>query len=238
VRYRFRYPDAPHDAETLLVDPVSSRIYIATKTYGGFTALYMAPLHPSAGRIEWLVELSSRSWTPHPGSLLDVPAQLATTGGAFSPDGRSFVLRTYTDAYLFRLRGLALADVAAALVGAPERIRLPGEPQGEGIGFRRDGKALVIDSEGVGSAVDEVLLPQAVPSRSTGSPPTSSGGSSARPRRAAGPTPTASISPARAASKGSTGTRLVAPVVAGLLLAGLVAVVARRRRAEPARSSR
>ena len=40
--YRFTYPDGPHDAEALLVDPRDGRIWIATKdVFGG--GLYRAP---------------------------------------------------------------------------------------------------------------------------------------------------------------------------------------------------
>src|SRR5450432_1941428 len=43
VRYRFHYPDGAHNAETLMVDPHTHRIYIATKFTLGLGTLYEAP---------------------------------------------------------------------------------------------------------------------------------------------------------------------------------------------------
>ncbi|HET6813152.1 MAG TPA: hypothetical protein VFJ69_03970, partial [Actinomycetota bacterium] len=42
VRYRLRYADGPRDAEALLVDPRSNRLYVATKSSDG-GGLYRAP---------------------------------------------------------------------------------------------------------------------------------------------------------------------------------------------------
>jgi hypothetical protein len=162
VRYRFSYPDGPHNAETLLVDPRTSRIYIATKSYDGITQVYAAPAKPSTSRVNRLTHVSTLHWgAPHAVlSLVDIPPELATTGGAFSPDGATVVLRTYTDAYLFPVSGTGPAALAKAFSGTPRRISLPKQPQGEGICFRRDGLALVLTSERPGSAVDEVLIPK------------------------------------------------------------------------------
>ena len=66
-----------------------------------------------------------------------------------------FVVRTYTDAYLWRVAG---DDVAAALRRAPFRFALPLEQQGEGIAF--DGDRLLVDSEGLASPVYAVPLPK------------------------------------------------------------------------------
>lgn len=161
VRYRFRYPDGAHNAESLLVDPHTSRIYIATKSYLGTTEVYAAPAQPSTTSVNVLTHLTTLQWTAS-GSTLSLEAlaaQLATTGGAFSPDGRTLVLRTYTDAYLFPVSGTGPAAVTAALRQTPRRLPLPTQPQGEGVTFRRDGRALVLTSEGVHSAVWQVLIP-------------------------------------------------------------------------------
>ena len=42
ARYRLRYADGPHDAEALLDDPRSDRLYVATKEAAG-GGLYRAP---------------------------------------------------------------------------------------------------------------------------------------------------------------------------------------------------
>ena len=43
VSYRLRYPDGPRDAETIMVDPVDGRLYLATKSIAGDGTLYAAP---------------------------------------------------------------------------------------------------------------------------------------------------------------------------------------------------
>jgi hypothetical protein len=231
VRYRFRYPGGPRNAESIFVDPRTARIYLAS------TEVYVAPAHPSPTAVSTLTRLGSVQWTPGAGGLLELPLELATTGGAFAPDGRSFVLRTYTDAYVFRLSGTGPAAVKAALASTPRRVTLPDQPQGEGVAYRRDGKALVLSSEGKGSAVLQVAL---APASSAAASTTSSaaGATSVSPSASAsasGSPPAASATPApppsRAASpsgRGGTTPRWVA-AGAALTAALAVAVLAVRR---------
>jgi hypothetical protein len=244
VRYRFRYPGGPRNAESIFVDPRTARIYLASKSYSGATEVYVAPAHPSPTAVSTLTRLGSVQWTPGADGLLELPLELATTGGAFAPDGRSFVLRTYTDAYVFRLSGTGPAAVKAALASTPRRVTLPDQPQGEGVAYRRDGKALVLSSEGKGSAVLQVAL---APASSAAASTTSSaaGATSVSPSASAsasasGSPPAASATPApppsRAASpsgRGGTTPRWVA-AGAALTAALAVAVLAVRRLARRA----
>jgi hypothetical protein len=238
VRYRFRYPDGAHDAESLLVDPRTSRIYIASKSYDGVTEVYAGPAAPARQGVNDLTLLTTLDWSPGHAepSLVDIPGALATTGGAFSPDGRTLVLRTYTDAYLFHVAGTGPAAVKAALGGVRLRLRLPRQPQGEGIGFRRDGKALVVSSERVGSAVDEVVLPASGPTAVQRQDATSAATvatASAVAPATTSPAPQANAAPTQHSS------RLVPVSVTVVVVAiSLAAWQLRRRRGGPARSSR
>jgi hypothetical protein len=240
VRYRFRYPDGAHDAESLMVDPRTSRIYIATKSYDGVTEVYAGPAAPvtqriNTQRINDMILLATLDWFPtHPDpTLIDIPGALATTGGAFAPDGRTLALRTYTDAYLFHVDGTGPAAVKAALSAPPLRVTLPKQPQGEGICFRRDGKALVVSSERIGSAVDEVVLPAfgqtavAQPATATPAPFSTAAQSTRSPAPQANPVRTQHSS-------------RLAPVAATVVVLGVGLAVwqVRRRRGGPARSSR
>jgi hypothetical protein len=84
------------------------------------------------------------------------------TGGDISPDGSHVVLRNYTAAYEWTVKG---DDVAGALKGESTRIALPSSPQGEAITYSRDGKDLIVTSEGVGATVQTVARKPAAGTR-------------------------------------------------------------------------
>jgi hypothetical protein len=159
-RYRLRYPDGPRNAEALLVDPRGNRLYVASKDEAG-GALYRAPAELRADRVNLLQRVRR------------VPAQV--TDGAFSPDGRLLVLRDYGAAHLYRASGGRLATVA-----------LPFQPQGESIAFSADGRSLLAGSEGAGSEIWRVPLPEAALPAVTTRPPAAAPGSEAAPPPASG----------------------------------------------------
>ncbi len=127
------YPDGPRDAEALLVEPATGRILVVTKgVFGG--EVYAAP-----------PELAD-----------DAPNQLGRLGqvvglvtdGAFFPDGRHVVLRTYSRAAVYTFPELES-------VGSWD---LPAQPQGEGIAVTPAGEVL-LSSEGQGAEVLAVRVP-------------------------------------------------------------------------------
>ncbi len=61
-RYDFEYPDGAHDAETLLIEPETKRLYFVTKVKTKAGAIYAAP------------ETSSREGTNELTKLADAPA--------------------------------------------------------------------------------------------------------------------------------------------------------------------
>jgi hypothetical protein len=133
VRYRLRYADGPHDAEALLVDPRSNRLYVASKDAAG-GSLYRAPARLRSDQVNVLRRVAR------------VPP--VVTDGAFLPDGRGFVLRDYQGAHLYRAPGRR--------AGAFE---LPLQFQGESITATADGKSVLAGSEGPASEVWRVPLP-------------------------------------------------------------------------------
>jgi hypothetical protein len=152
--WRLRYPDGPHDAESLAVAP-GGAAFIVTKSLLGSSAVYAIPPRPSGVQTLRKIGEIRFALTGTPGGP-DVVGELAATGAAYSRDGTVFAVRTYTDAYLWRV---AHGDVAAALRAAPVRVPLPAQPQGEGIAVA--GSRLLIDSEGRRSAVYALPLPRA-----------------------------------------------------------------------------
>lgn len=128
--FRFRYPDGRHNAETLLVRPLSGRVYVVTKAKSG-AGIYRAPKNLSGSKVNVLTRVAS------------VP--FLVTGGDFAPNGRHFILRTYSDAYLYKEIG-----------GRAMHVALPHQNQGEAIGFTRGGHAVKVASEGVDQPIYRV----------------------------------------------------------------------------------
>lgn len=146
-----RYPDGPHDAETLLVDPLpGGRIGIVTKAFDGPEALYLVPRDARPGVVATLVRAGTVS-------VAGVPLW-APTGGAVSPDGRLVAVRGYGEITLWRRpRG---ASLLSTLRRPPARvIRAPDAGlQGEAVAFSRDGDALLTSSEGRRAPVYRIWL--------------------------------------------------------------------------------
>src|SRR6266542_32132 len=124
------------------------------------------------------------------------------TDGAFSPDGRTFVLRGYLDAYVYTASGTRL-----------DSFSLPAQEQGESVTYTRDGRDLLVGSEGADSPVWRVGLPAAA------QPPD---GTASRP---GGPG-----SPGGVIAAGRHASSWVLPAVLLLLAVALVAGLVRRRR--------
>lgn len=129
--YDLVYPDGPHDAETLLVDPVNGQVLVASKELVG--TLYAAPRHLAPGTNE-LSEV---------GEVTGI-----ATDGAFFPDGKHLVIRNYGTATFYTYPGLEQVG----------QVRLPDQQQGEGIAVAPDGEVYVC-SEGAQSPVLRVALP-------------------------------------------------------------------------------
>lgn len=138
------YPDGPHDAETLLADPIDKMLYIITKredSVGVFsTPLYFknkenAVLQPhgklhfdNKGKINWIVS------------------------GAISADGTQVLLKSLTHVYYWQRQGNE--PVYTTLQRSPVvQSAFVSHGQEEGISFSPDGKGYFITAEGAGSAI-------------------------------------------------------------------------------------
>lgn len=135
---QLRYPDGKHDAEALLVHPVTGNIYIVTKIPFESPIIYGANAPFIAAGITKLVRIGE----------LEVPSLFGgiITGGDISPDGRRVALCDYVQGYEIVLPADAAFD---RIWKQPLRAIALGErKQGEAIGYRLDGKALLTTSEG------------------------------------------------------------------------------------------
>jgi hypothetical protein len=131
--YRLVYPGDPADAEALLAHPRTGRLLVVTKgVFGG--EVYAAPS-------------ALRSGAPNRLRLLgDAPG--IVTDGAFFPDGRHLILRSYGRAFVLSFPSLDM-------VGG---FDLPAQKQGEGIAVAADG-SVYASSEGVRSPVLRIAVP-------------------------------------------------------------------------------
>ena len=135
----FTYPDGSHDAETLLVHPVSGDLYIVTK--GAEPAVYAARSPLASGPLELVGP------APEPGALP------GPTGGDISPNGRRVIFATYTGAIEIRLRKGKRFD--SIWNRSPRAISFPFE-QREAIGFSPSGTSVLTTSEGENAPIYKV----------------------------------------------------------------------------------
>ena len=149
------YPDRPHDAETLLVDPRTGDLIIVTKELQAPESfVFLAPGPFQAGATVTLelvttidfAALPSTVQPPADASVLVLNVPHLPTGGDVSPAGDLVVIRTYGTAWLWeRAENSALWD---AFAGIPCEPPTAIEEQGEAIAFTADGSGYVTISEG------------------------------------------------------------------------------------------
>ncbi|WP_405938089.1 esterase-like activity of phytase family protein [Streptomyces sp. NBC_00726] len=134
TQYDVKYADGPRNAEALMVHPKTGRVYIASKNEEG-GGLYEGPAKLTTGGDNVFRRVGEVPWV---------------TDGAFSPDGKELVLRSY-----FSARGYAFAD---GRLGEDHDVESPLLPQSESVTFTADGSALMYGSEGKRSSVVRVDL--------------------------------------------------------------------------------
>jgi hypothetical protein len=127
---RFTYPDAAHNAETLLIDPVTGDIVIVTKETSGNSSIFRAPSSTPADTPTVLEKVGNVMFQ-------GTGTGLQASAGDFSPTGDRIIIRTYAAILLFpRAPGTTLAQAFAA---TPKTLPSPTEQQGEGLTFAADG---------------------------------------------------------------------------------------------------
>jgi len=134
TRFDLEYPDGAHDAEGMMVHPRTGRVFVISKAKGN-AGIYRAPKVLRAGKVNQLKRV---------GSAPDI-----VTAAGFSPNGKRFVLGTYTAAYVYKRLG-----------GKGRRVETPKTNQGESLTVSRSSRAILIGSEGHDSPVYRVAMPR------------------------------------------------------------------------------
>jgi hypothetical protein len=130
--YDFRYPDGPHNAETLLVDE-SGRLFIVTKARKA--GIYEAPANPKRKGVNELEKVGS--------------APSNVTDGTFLPGGERIALLTYDSVQVIDAHNYQV------VVNVP----IPEQPQAESLTLSLDQGSLLVGSEGKKSRVYSVPVP-------------------------------------------------------------------------------
>lgn len=127
-----KYPDGPRNAETLMVDPLTRDICIASKE-SNISKVYLAR-YPQSTK-------TSAVMTPVVQLYMD-----KATAGDISPDGSEILLRNNGQIWYWKLP--AGSSISAGLLTAPQIAPYANnEPQGEGICFAADNSGYYTDTE-------------------------------------------------------------------------------------------
>ena len=127
-----KYPDGPHNAETLMVDPATKDIYIVSKR-SNLAQVYVAH-YPQNTK-------AATTMSPVAELYFD-----KATGGDISPDGTEMLLRSNGLIWYWKLP--AGTSISAAWLMQPQVAPyFNNEPQGEGVGFAADGSGYYTDTE-------------------------------------------------------------------------------------------
>jgi len=131
--FRFTYPDGPHDAEALMVDPITGDVLIATKSKKESRVYRAAALKNDFAKLELV-------------ATLDVDN---VSAGDISRDGSLLALRKEETGWLWERR--SGESLQTALARKPRKIPVLGKNQaknGESIAFAPDGRGYFTISEG------------------------------------------------------------------------------------------
>ncbi|MFE2450025.1 SdiA-regulated/phytase-like domain-containing protein [[Kitasatospora] papulosa] len=155
TQFDVTYADGARNAEALMVHPVTGRVYIASKNEDG-GGLYEGPQKLTTGGNNVFRRVGEVPWV---------------TDGAFSPDGRNLVLRSYFSARVYAFENGRLGEDRA--------VSVPLQGQSESVTYTADGSAMMFGSEGERSEVVRVEVEGGGRTPSTGGGGGGGGGTSA-----------------------------------------------------------
>jgi len=142
----FKYPDTPHNAETMVVQPRSGDIYVLTKRLDGPSLVFK--IKPQFGSTQVVIgeKVGEVSLPAVPNGLL--------TGGSVSQDGKIVFLCDYSAGYELDLG--AATNFDDVWKRKPIRVDLGDRKHGEAVTFGADGNEIFGTSEGKNAEIFEV----------------------------------------------------------------------------------
>jgi hypothetical protein len=139
--FTLRYPDGPHNAEALMVDPLNHQLVIVTKELTGNSTVYVTSLdHPGALTAVKTLALGS-------GRLV--------TAGDIAANGAVVALRTYGQVFIWERKGSE--SLATTFARTPCSAPAPTEVQSEALALSPTADRYDTSSEGVGAPIWEVV---------------------------------------------------------------------------------
>jgi len=148
-KINLKYPDGARDAETLLVDPFTTDLYIVSKR-DRFARIYRLP-YPQSTSFTIIAEKVGE-WNREIVGVFNQPV-----GGDLSPDGKELLIKSYVEVLYWRREGeeTSLLDL---LQQDPRILPYVVEPQGEAIGWAADGSGYFTLSEKQGTSTPRLYF--------------------------------------------------------------------------------
>ena len=129
------YPSGAHDAETLLIDPFDSSLYVITKRNGD-NYIYRTSQAWGAGDASQMLEYAGR-----------MKSADDATGGDISVDGTEILIKNVREMVYFTREDPSSFGLASVLRGKGETLPYEREAQGESVAFAVDGRGYLTLSE-------------------------------------------------------------------------------------------
>lgn len=141
-RVVFTYSDGAHDAEVLLVHPVTGEVTIVTKVEDGPAQIFALPRTLTTGKTLMATQV---------GAVQPPNGDNRFTGGSIHPDGTAILMRSHSSLFYYPMQPEQTA--AAALAGEPCQLPVADEMLGEAVTWLATGDGYATLGEGVGAAI-------------------------------------------------------------------------------------
>jgi len=141
--FPFVYDDGPHNAEALVVDPVTGRAYVVLKAEGSAPVFEVALTSVAAGQSPPMVHAVRVG-------EVSIKSTERVTAADLSPCGNALLVRTTGGLYERRSPDGAPASIDALLLGASNGVPVADEVQGEAVSYLADGRGYVTSTESAG----------------------------------------------------------------------------------------